>query len=227
MDRALSTWNSYDDATRASIGKVNVHGYQGIDPYRGSNRGPLRSAVGWSKRLWVSEYGDRDYTGMWMADTIMRDLYGLRPTGWCYWQPIEPFSGWGLINADYSSGELTAVNRKFFVYGQFTRYLRPGYQIIDISDHNSVAAYDAHHKRLIIITLNFGTAQYVGYDLSAFRSIGSTFKWVATTTAPGDGIPDWTQHSEVHQINDPANKRFWSYFYPNTIQTFVINGVVR
>jgi hypothetical protein len=69
--------------------------------------------------------------------------------------------------------------------------------------------------------------QYVGYDLSAFRSIGSTFQLVATTTAPGGGIPDWTQYTESHQINDPANQRFWSYFYPNTIQTFVINDVVR
>jgi hypothetical protein len=53
-----------------------------------------------------------------------------------------------------------------------------------------------------------------------------TFQRIATTTAPGGGIPDWKWYSDgPWGINDYLNKTFWSYFYPNTVQTFVINNV--
>ncbi len=95
-----------------------------------------------------------DASGYTMAQEIIRDAKELQPNAWVYWQPVEPDVpeyGWGLINANYidtrdqMSAEktpLVRVNRKFYVYGQFTRYLRPGYQLIGIDEPNSIAAYD-------------------------------------------------------------------------------------
>jgi hypothetical protein len=118
------------------------------------------------------------------------------------------------------------VNRKFFVLGQFTRYIRQGYKIIDINDPDSIAAYDDQTHRLVIVTLNSGIEKRVTYDLSRFSGIGSEFTRIATTIAPGHGVPDWKLRSDgpraIHELN---KKRFWSRFYPNTIQTFLIDGV--
>jgi hypothetical protein len=36
---------------------------------------------------------------------------------------------------------LVRVNRKFDVYGQFTRYLRPAYRMLKVDD-DSIAAFD-------------------------------------------------------------------------------------
>jgi galactan endo-1,6-beta-galactosidase len=101
-----------------------------------------------TKRLWMSEYGDNDGSGMALAQTIIEDLTYLKPTAWIYWQPAEPSSTWGLVNGNYGSirtlsepgrGAPTWVYDKYYVMAQFTRFLRPGYKILGSTDHNTVA----------------------------------------------------------------------------------------
>ena len=121
-----------------------------------------------------------------------------------------------------------AALASFFVLGQFTRYIRQGFKIIDIDDPNSMAAYDDQTHRLVIVTLNSGIEKRVKYDLSRFTHIGSKFTGIATTIAPGHGVPDWKLRRDgPWTINESKKKRFWSRFYPNTIQTFIIDGVYQ
>jgi len=89
-----------------------------------------------------------------------------------------------------------AALASFFVLGQFTRYIRQGFKIIDIDDPNSMAAYDDQTHRLVIVTLNTGIEKRVKYDLSRFTHIGSKFTGIATTIAPGHGVPDWKLRSD-------------------------------
>jgi galactan endo-1,6-beta-galactosidase len=238
VEAALETWNEYKTATRNAIAKVNVHGYyRGVEPYRGKGRSTLKRAIG-EKRLWVSEYGEPDASGLTMAESIVQDIRGLNPSGWVYWQPVEPdveAYGWGMMNANYvdtgdkKSADLTTplvrINRKFFVYGQFTRFIRPGYQIVPISDEHSIAAYDAKANRLVIVTVNPGKERTATYDLSAFRRVGQTGRQIATTTAPGSGVPDWLQHSSTQSVD--STRKFRSTLYPNTIYTFVFDDVLK
>jgi galactan endo-1,6-beta-galactosidase len=90
MDAGLNTWNLYDSATRAQVGRLNVHGYSnGTEPYHGLNRVELhRAAAG--KPIWMSEYGDGDASGYTTAQAIIRDVTELQPSAWIYWQPVEP-----------------------------------------------------------------------------------------------------------------------------------------
>ena len=198
MDVGLNTWKAYDSATRAVVGQVNVHGYShGTAPYRGPNRSELRLAIG-NKRLRQSEYGDGDASGYTMAQAIIRDVKDLRPTAWVYWQPVEPDSpeyGWGLINANYvdthdqpssDKSPFVRVNRKFFVYGQFTRYVRPGYRMIGSDDLNSIAAYDAVSHRLLIAKVTGDAAETTRFDLSRFAAVGDTVQVIATDDSPGN-----------------------------------------
>ncbi len=240
MDAGLNTWKAYDSATRDIVGQVNVHGYSnGTDPYRGPNRSELRLAVG-NKRLWQSEYGDGDPSGYTMAQAIIRDVKDLRPSAWVYWQPVEPDApayGWGLINANYvdthdqpstDKTPFVRVNRKFFVYGQFTRYIRPGYHMIGVADQNSIAAYDAVSRQLAICKVTGESVETASFDLSHFAALGHTVQVIATTTLPATQVPDWAQHKEVLEVErNGSQKHVTIHLYPKSVYTFVIEGVSR
>ena len=241
FDVALKTWQSFDVSTRAAIGKVNAHGYyQGTESYRGANRPALRDAVG-DKPLWQSEYGDGDGSGYKMASSIIQDIHELRPSAWVYWQPVEPdvkASGWGLLNANYLDTQdtskpdvltpLVRANRKFFVYGQFTRYLRPGYEIIGISNENSIAAYDSGGRKLVLITVTGERPLHqFRVELSKFSKVGAKIQEIVTTTAPGNGVPDWKQHTETLTLDEARAKSFRATLFPKSVYTFVIEGVWR
>ena len=160
------------------VSKVNVHGYSGLAPWTDNTaRQALRQAVG-TKRLWMSEFGDGEGSGKVLARQIIDDLTYLRPTAWIYWQPVEPYSGWGFVNGNYATsaampdrGAPTWVYTKYYVMAQFTRFLRPGAQILGCSDPNSVCAYDSSHRRYILITLNSGDAQAIHCDLSGLPAL--------------------------------------------------------
>jgi len=240
MDAGLTTWNMYSQDTRAQVGRFNVHGYSnGSEPYRGPNRVELRRAVG-KKRIFLSEYGDGDASGYTLAEEIVRDLNELRPSAWIYWQPVEPDVpefGWGLINANYidthdrpspQKTPFVRVNRKFFVLGQFTRYLRPGYHLIEVKDPRSIAAYDPISRRLVIVKVTGAAAEQIQFDLSKFSSVADTIQVLATTTTPGGNVPDWKQHSEALRLTGGAEQRFiQTSLYPKSVYTFVIQGVLR
>ena len=240
MDAGLNTWNSYSPATRGLVGVVNVHGYSnGTEPYRGPNRAELRRVVG-TKRLWQSEYGDGDASGYTMAQAIIRDLKELRPSAWVYWQPVEPDVpeyGWGLVNANYvdtydtPSSEQTSlvrVNRKFYVLGQFTRYIRPGYQLVAVDDENSVAAYDRISHKLVVVEVTGDIAEEKTLDLSRFSVVGDTGHLIATTTAAVPGVPDWKQHSESVKIENRTGQKLVStHLHPKSVYTFLVGAVLR
>jgi galactan endo-1,6-beta-galactosidase len=188
----------------------------------------------------MSEYGDGDSSGYTMAQTIIRDVKELQPSAWVYWQPVEPDVrgfGWGLANANYvdnqdrpNSGqktELVRVNRKFFVYGQFTRYVRQGYHLIEIGDRNSIAAYDPGSHRFVIVKVTGDRYEPVTFGLSNFSSVGETVQVIATTTAPGGTVPDWRQHEESLRLTK-SPKRMWieARLYPKSLYTFVIEDVL-
>lgn len=170
------------------VGRVNVHSYVGLKPCRdNAARGNLRQAAA-GKRLWMSEYGDGESDGLALARTILDDLNHLRPSAWIYWQPIEPDSAWGLVNADFGQGPEDAgrgkplrVYPKYYVFAQFTRFLRPGCRLVGGDDPNSVVAYDPARGRIVAVTLN-ETPQRIHYDLSRFHNLGASAEVTCTRT---------------------------------------------
>lgn len=237
-DVALRTWNGFDPGTRGRIGRVNVHGYRaGTYVYRGTNMPVLRDAAD-RKPLWMSEYGDGDASGTTLAQTIIFDIRGLHPRAWVYWQPVEPQrSGWGLLNADYVDVSdkpnqsvmtpITQVNRKYFVFGQFTRYIRPGMQIVSIDDPNSIAAYDRTSHKLVIILQTEAVAGQVQFDLSRFARSGTSYIRTITSTAVATGTTDRKLAAEPPVKIAPGSKTISISPYPNTVETLVIQDVYR
>jgi galactan endo-1,6-beta-galactosidase len=237
MNQAISTYNYFKGQTVAINGnnrnvaglvdKVNVHAYNGLAPWRdNAARRNLRAAVG-SKPIWMSEYGDSDGDGMVLAQTITEDLNHLKPSAWIYWQPVEASSAWGLVNAQFgSAADENSGTRarpgwiyyKYYVFAQFTRFLRPGYTVIGSSDNNSVIGYDSAGKKLVIITVNYRNAQRINYDLSSIATITGGTASVTATNTNGSKL--------LSESSIPVSgKRFAINAEANAIYSTVINGV--
>jgi O-glycosyl hydrolase len=160
------------------IGQISTHTYGATNA-----EGLASLAAKFHKPLRQTEYGDGDQTGMKLARRIRDDLTQLRPISWCYWQGAD-YAGWGLLANHLAGNGRTKyrITRKFHVFEQFTRFLRPGCQIIDCDDTNSVAGYDPASKTLAIVTVNDGTNDFnETFDLSQFAATGKVAQCYRTS----------------------------------------------
>jgi len=222
IDEALTTWNSLGN--KNAVARVNVHGYSGLSPYRGPNRGPLYRAVSSAKKdLWMSEYGESDGSGISMAVSISLDFSDLHPTGWVYWQAFDS-GGWGLIQSNPGDNWVGTANVKYFVFAQYTRHVRSGMEIVDSGDKSTVAAYDKNGKKLVLVTVNdSGNSVAITYDLSQFSTVppSSTVipRWKTDTSSSGD------LYKKYSDTILQQNKSFKVTFPPHCVQTFEVTGI--
>ncbi|MEU0925816.1 glycoside hydrolase [Streptomyces malaysiensis] len=219
-DLARTTWSSFDTATRALVDQVNVHGYQGSGGRRDLLYLDVRAA---GKKLWNSETGDKDGTGLTLATNLCLDFRWLHPTAWSYWQVMDPSAGWALIHYDPDTAQPGAVQPKYYVLAQFTRHIRPGMRILETGSDHAVAAYDPGARRLVLVAVNPGAAQTLTFDLSRFGRV---------TGGTGGLVPRWsTQTSGAGDLYTPRQdtaldgKRLSVPFAEKSVQTFQIDGV--
>mmetsp|Transcript_68328 Transcript_68328/g.123141 ORF Transcript_68328/g.123141 Transcript_68328/m.123141 type:complete len:525 (-) Transcript_68328:105-1679(-) len=173
---ALDTWRSFNASVRWSVGRVNVHGYEG----KSGRRDLLRQEVG-ETPLWNSEYGDGDASGFSMATNMHLDFWWLKPSAWVYWQALDFSDGWGLLTADQATSLPGGPNLKYYVLAQYTRHVRPGMQLLDSGDLNTLAAYSSELQKLALVTINYGTEQWITYNLTGFAAFkGGPVAWWRT-----------------------------------------------
>lgn len=148
----IDSLETYTPKCLSHLGQISTHSYGANNP-----AGLASLAAALKKPLRQTEYGDGDPTGMKLARRIRNDLVELRPISWCYWQAVD-YAGWGLLDNRLGENGDTGfyITRKFRVFEQFTRFLRPGCEIIGCGDTNSVAGYDPAARTLAIVTVNDG-----------------------------------------------------------------------
>ncbi|MFE7036274.1 beta-1,6-galactanase [Streptomyces sp. NPDC057621] len=220
-DLARTTWNSFGASTKALVGQVNVHGYQGSGGRRDLLYTDVVTTAG--KKLWNSETGDSDGTGLTLASNLCLDFRWLHPIAWVYWQVMDPSTGWAMIAYDQSTLQPTTVQTKYYVMAQFSRHIRPGMTIIDTGVGYAVAAHDATQKRLVVVAVNSGAAQTLTFDLSRFTTVtggtgGLVRRWNTLTSGSGDL---YTARSDTY-LN---GKSLSVPFAAGSVQTFEIDGV--
>lgn len=217
IDQAVASLAAMDSGALGYMGQVNTH------TYNGSNRTTLMdNAANADKRLWVSEYGDGDATGMTMATQILTDLKGMQPKSWVYWQAVDNGGGWGLMyNAlDGSSNYGYTFNEKYYVMGNFSKFIRPGYQFIGIDDANSVAAYDGNSTLAIVTVNNSSSDQEVTYNLQNLPAAMGSGPWNVQAYR--------TSATENLAAQAPFQISGTSFYYhapASSVTTFVVNGV--
>ncbi|KAI0874410.1 glycoside hydrolase family 30 protein [Hypoxylon argillaceum] len=217
-DVATATWKALNATAKAAVGQINVHGYQ----YGGGDRTALyNQAVASGKKLWNSEYGESDATGSQLISNVLLDFTWLHPTAWVYWQVVDG-GGWGLITGDNTALTLSTPTQKYYVLAQLSRHIRPGMRILNSGADYAVAAYDATAKKLVIVAVNWGSAQYLNFDLSQFTTpgvSGTVIQRWSTQISSGDKYV-------TYKDTTLSGSKFWSYFATNQVQTFEVPGVV-
>ncbi|KAI3336673.1 glycoside hydrolase family 30 protein [Xylariaceae sp. AK1471] len=217
-DSAVSTWKGLNSTAKATVGQINVHGYQYGN---GDRTGLYQQAVGSGKKLWNSEYGESDATGSQLISNVILDFRWLHPTAWVYWQIIDG-GGWGLITGDNTALSLSGPTQKYFILAQLTRHIRPGMRILDSGCDYAVAAYDTAAKKLVIVAINWDSAQYLNFDLSQFSTPGQSGTTIQRwSTQIGSG-----EQYVAYKDTVLSGSKFWSHFATNQVQTFEIPGVV-
>jgi O-glycosyl hydrolase len=187
IDDAVRSFASYGRTSQGYVAQINTHSYWGSARLQLAN---LANSFG--KGLSLSEYGDGDASGLTMSRDIVNDMKNLRPTIWTYWQAVDSNDGgggWGFLNSPMRDETSTqyVINQKYYVMGNYSKFIHPGYRFIAIDDQNSLAAYDASSGTLVIVTTNSGSADTnLTYDLSGFSSLGASV--TAYRTSAGEHL---------------------------------------
>lgn len=211
-DVAVSTWQGFNSTVQNDVGIVTSHGYS----LSGGNRSGLYAAVG-GKTLWNTEYGEGDATGLSLANNLNLDFSILHPTAWCYWQPLDQ-GGWGLIQSSVGSTNITVPNPKYYVLAQYTRHIRPGMIILDSLAPNTVAAYSASNRTLVLVTYNQSATQTISYCLTNVPyAAGPVTRWIT--------VPNTTTNYAQYNDVSITNNFFQVTFPANSIETFQIANV--
>ena len=198
---------SYDSATLGAMTALNTHGY--ASPL--GSVALATSALQQGKRLTMSEWGSNDTTGQEISNQILADINLTRPVAWTIWQPDWP----GLVNIDYANQAFTQ-NEAYYIFEQYTRFIRPGFQFISIADPQSLAAFNEQTKTLAIVTQNWNsTVRNMTYHLSNFSGAGAGAAVYQTSPAAS-----FASLGSVAIVNGS-----FSYTAPaNSVTTFLIGN---
>lgn len=165
------------DKALNEVSRISTHTYGKATPHIGI------LARKKNKNLWMSESDWSGISGkdsgemgpaLWLAEKIIEDINTLSPSAWVIWQIVAAYISqypdakgrfdmkslpdltngfWGTAFADIDKEEII-LTKKYFAFGQFTRFIRPGMSVIHTDDNRFIAAYDNKCKRLIIVSVN-------------------------------------------------------------------------
>jgi galactan endo-1,6-beta-galactosidase len=173
------------------------------------------------KKLWNSEHGEGEATGITMAETLSYDFNEMHVNGWVYWQAIDG-GAWGLLDCDIENGNVRRPNGKYYVMAQYSRHIRPGMTIMANKHKYTITAYDRSRRMLVIVSVNnVNKVRAINYDLSNFSQVkGPIYGWSTQTDGTGDLYKSFKATDTVQ------NKQFTAKFGPKHVKTFEIHGVV-
>ncbi len=221
VDQAVNGLAVYDDSAFSYMSQINTHTYYGRSPANFANL----AAVAASRRkiLWQSETGPLAGTGgqditMLMSQYIIEDIRLLKASAWIDWQSYGS-GNWGTFQVDRNSLALMPAKR-YCMQAAFSRFIRPGSQIIESNDSNTIAALVPRTGNLIIIIRNGGTAG-INYtcDLSRFTRMGSSaqvYRFLVSQYQTLSRLPDAAISNKQFSVTCPAQ----------SITTCAVPGVI-
>ena len=242
IDTQISSYQLLKEEAKNIVTRIDTHSYQGQRRY------DLKIlAEKANKNLWMSEVDAGETLGtnpgemgaaLKLAQMIITDLNGLLPSSWILWQVIDNHiskdgydgkkdSGmvdlnggyWGVAVANHDNNTII-LTQKYYAFGQFTRYIRPGYTIISGNEH-SVAAYDNKGKKLVIVVINLeGKEKNVDFNLKSFSSVGTSVRIIRTSGT----VSSKEKWAELNPI-DTYGKGFIALLKENSVTTFIVDDV--
>ena len=162
-------------------------------------------------QAWVNKGSNNDYLSMDALESK--------------WKSKSSNGYWGLAAADHDNEEI-ALSMKYYAYGQFSRYIRPGYTIIGTSKGTTLAAYDPDENKAVVVAMNTSDADKTWkFDLSGFNTMGDKVTAIRTSGTLADG-EHWADVTDSDNIAvDTQNMYFTATMKANSITTYTIEGV--
>ncbi len=179
INTAISSFAKLSDEAGEALDRIDTHAYQG-DKRKKLKETALEAGKNlWMSEV-DGTYSLGNESGameaaIGFADEIIKDVNGMYPSAWIMWNAAdmhidsgnefdkltraeaedilsggEPF--WGIAIADHDTKELL-FGKKYYGFGQFTRYIRPGFCIIK-SGIDTLAAYDPESGDCVVVALN-------------------------------------------------------------------------
>ena len=226
VSSSISAYNGYSSTTKADIAQWNTHTYSATDAQRQSAYATIGQRD--HKRLWMSEWNDgakgnqgsQINAALLLSSHILDDEQNLHPSAWVIWQAVNQLGE--SINGDqglayYGPNNTISYPTRYYAMGNYSKFIRQGYQMIGDNDANSFTAYNTSSHTLVIVTTNSSTsATTVNYNLANFSSVG------------GIATPYRTSASEnLKQLANLgiANKTLSTSLPAKSITTFVIPNI--
>jgi hypothetical protein len=180
--------------------------------------------------------------GLNLANQILADMNGMQPSAWVLWDIVDFHKDsafiapngstpearnslrqdgglWGVAMADHDEKKIY-LTQKYYVFGQFTRYINPGDTIIGSSDSRILAAYNRESGAIKIVAVNTdANAINYTFDLSDFAVVPRYAKVIRTRGA-FEGGEHW-QNVAVIAIE---GKTFSFELFANSVTTIIIDG---
>lgn len=172
-----------NDGRISKISQINTHTY-------GGNQHALLKTLAdqHGKRLWQSESGpvNVNKTGwdnnLTMAKRIIYDMNVLKPVVWLDWQLMDQGDVWGLIQ--YNSSNNYWKIKNYYARMHFSRFIKPGYNIIDTSnDTLLLAALNPDSTELVVVACNSSSSDIdCNLDLNLFGTNTNSASVYKTTS---------------------------------------------
>ncbi len=238
-EKQLEEYCLYTDEVKGILDRINVHTY--IDD-KARRLGKLMQRD--NMNIWMSESDWSSTSGkdagemgaaLWLGEKIISDINALSPSAWVIWLVIDCHrskdgymgnmdSGfpsldngyWGVAFADHDEKEIY-LSKKYYGFGQFSRYIRPGDTIIHI-DKQTLGAIDKKTGRITIVSLNTKKADFTKtIDISELKNGSGTVEVIRTSGNLKDG-ENWAKLPSFEY----KNGTFDYTLKGNSISTFII-----
>ena len=144
---------------------------------------------------------------------------------WTYWQAVEDDAhnhNWGLLRAPFkpSSAEDFEITKQYYAFLHFTRFIRPGCQILWLEADAVLASYCADGKALtIVVTNNTDEEAPHTFDLSAFECRGTEVAVVRTS--------ETENFTKLDSMVMPSDCQLTHTARPRSITTLVLARIVE
>lgn len=256
IDKAITNYKALSDAAKEAVTRIDTHTYSGSKRQElselaeqsgenlwmsevdgaytaGSNAGEMSAALGLAQRMITDLNGlkssawilwnavdmhvdaDEERDGGFDADTL-EELYGKTSMTGGYW---------GIAIGDHNNQKVV-LTKKYYGYGQLSRYIRPGYSIISSTDTGMLTAYDPKGHKAVIVALNTGADEEIcKFDLGSFSGMGTNIQAIRSSGSLESG-ENWADVSASCGIAANAEKKYFTAaLKANSITTFVVDGV--
>ena len=241
IDTQIDAFKALSGDAKNVVQRIDTH------TYGGWKRTDLKNlALQNGKNLWMSEVDGNGTAGqnsgemgpaLWLSNRMRDDLNGLECSAWILWQAIDKhiskdgYNGkkdsgmidiskgfWGLAVCDHDKKDVI-LTQKYYAFGQYSRYIRPGYTMLKTSD-KTVAAYDPKEGRLVIVATNDGGQRDLSFDLSEFGTIGDSVQVIRTSGTMSNG-EHWKDVGNIATNGEG----FTATLAPLSITTYILDGV--